>query len=128
MITGLLLALLTLLTDIFYEKGLVLIIGVVMFIIGIVWWWKKRGRYTAVGEGAVAAGRYIGGKYDWEKEKRQAKAIGRGTKRMIGMEDPRIKLGRYERKRAEYEKKMMAKRRLEDLKEQERREKEAARR
>ena len=49
LIAGLLLSLLTLFTEIFYEKGLVLIIGIVMFIIGIVWWWKKRGRYTAGG-------------------------------------------------------------------------------
>lgn len=44
LIIGLLLILLTLFTDIFYEQGLVLIIGVIMLLIGLIWWWKRRGR------------------------------------------------------------------------------------
>lgn len=50
LIIGLLLILLTLFTDIFYEQGLVLIIGVIMLLIGLIWWWKRRGRENTNGD------------------------------------------------------------------------------
>jgi len=78
---GLVLIGVTFLTEFFYEKGLVATIGLIMVLIGIIWWWKRRGRNTAAGRGAVAAGRYIGSKYDPEKQRRQTAAIKGGIKK-----------------------------------------------
>ena len=62
---GILLILMTIFTDIFYERGVTLGIGVVLLLIGGWLLMRKKGVGYA--------------HYDWEKEKRQAAAIGRGA-------------------------------------------------
>ena len=79
LIFGLLLILLTFFTDVFYEKGLVLAIGVVTFLIGLFLWGRTRRGIAAVGRGIGRGSRWIGRKYNWEREKREARAIGRGV-------------------------------------------------
>ncbi|HEA46338.1 MAG TPA: hypothetical protein ENH99_00995 [Candidatus Pacearchaeota archaeon] len=72
LIIGLLLILLTLFTDIFYEQGLVLIIGVVMLLIGLVWGWKRRGRENTnrdySGEDIRQQQKQIGKQQKWERQ------------------------------------------------------------
>jgi len=72
---GVLLILLTIFTDIFYSEGLVTAIGLVLLILA--WWLRKRSR--GGGMGMASAGEFVRDKYDWEKEKRQAKYIGGKT-------------------------------------------------
>ena len=76
---GLFIILLTIFTDIFYEKLVALTIGVVLFLIGVWLWRRGRRMMRGIGRGALRAGKWVGSKYDWEKEKKQAKAIGRGV-------------------------------------------------
>ena len=108
--------LLTAFTDIFYEKGLPLTIGIVLLVAGFLS--KRRGRRIigCVGRGALRVGRGVASRYDWEKEKRQAKAIGRGVaapfKAIRKYRDPRQKVLKYQRKREIAEGKRMAERRL----------------
>ncbi len=61
LLAGLLLIILALFTDLFYEGFWIFVLGSIMFLIGLIWWWKRKGRYTGVGRGAMTAGRYIGG-------------------------------------------------------------------
>ena len=92
---GLFILLLTIFTEIFYEKGIPLIIGIVLLVVGFLF--RRGGRRVigGVGRGALRAGRgvgkgvawggktawkgakgvgrgakWVGSKYDWEKEKR----------------------------------------------------------
>jgi len=48
MILGGVLILIALFTDLVYEKMIVLIIGVILFLIGLIWWWKSRGKSGSV--------------------------------------------------------------------------------
>jgi len=81
------------LTDIFYEGGLALIIGAILVLIGLFLWKNSRERIMG------GAG-WIRDKYDWDEEKRQARAIGRGTKRTWGWGkrqiDPNYRLQKHE--------------------------------
>ena len=91
-LTGLILILLTVFTDVFYTKGFTFILGLVLVLIS--WWLFHRRSMGAIGsglgrgalatgkflgKGALARGKKIASKYDWEKSKRQFAAIGRGT-------------------------------------------------
>ncbi|GBE19727.1 MAG TPA: hypothetical protein ENG87_01230 [Candidatus Pacearchaeota archaeon] len=99
-IFGILIGVLTVFTEFFYEKGISGLMGIIFLLIGL-WLWRRKKKiasgysYTggvkpsgsgligkglgAVAKGGYQAGKYVASKYDWEKEKRQAKAIGRGT-------------------------------------------------
>jgi hypothetical protein len=120
LISGALLLFLGIFTDFFYERFTAAIIGLVLLLIGI--------GLARVFGGAKKAGGWVKGKYNPERQRRQARAIGRGFRRITRREDPRIKLQRYEGKRAEAEKKELAERRLAELKEQERQSKGVAKR
>ena len=126
LIFGLLLTLITTFTDLIYEKGISLIVGVILFLIGLWLWRRKRRGDSGYGDGGGRFGRWAG-RYDPQRDIRQAKAIGRGiaatgrgvaatgrgvgrgvvaTGRGIGkayggikqIGDPRYKLQRYEQK------------------------------
>jgi len=60
LIFGLLMLLITIFTDLIYEKGTALIIGFVLFLIGLWLWWRKRRDSLGYGEGISATGRGIG--------------------------------------------------------------------
>jgi hypothetical protein len=113
---GLFIILLTAFTEIFYEKGLVLIIGIVLLGIGLLLGRRSRRVMGGVGRGALRAGKWVGSKYDWEKEKRQAKAIGRGVaapfKAVRKYRDPGHRLLKYHEKREAAEQKRATKRAL----------------
>lgn len=139
---GLLLILLTIFTEIFYEKGLTFLIGLILLIAGLLLWGRARRGVGTAGRGALKAGRYIGSKYDWEREKREARAIGRGV-RGVGRgarwayrkgkeyrehRDPRYRLARHQEKREIAEEKELARRRLAEERRQGEEEKSLARR
>ena len=48
MLLGLFFILITLLTDIIYEEGTVLILGIILFLIGLWLWWRKRKNRTNI--------------------------------------------------------------------------------
>ena len=109
LIFGAFIVLITIFTDLIYEKLTSLIIGVVLFLIGLWLWWRKRkgrlgygggssgwfGRYdpdkdiraakavgrgiAATGRGAWGAGKWVGSRYDPQRDIRQAKAIAKGV-------------------------------------------------
>ena len=64
MVLGILLALISIFTEIIYEKTTALIIAIVLFLIGLLL--TKAGR-----RGVIRGGKWISGKYDWKKEKSQ---------------------------------------------------------
>jgi hypothetical protein len=87
LISGAILLLLAFATDFFYEEFTAIIIGLVLILIGI-------------GIGRVFRGvRWIGGKYDWEKEKEQFTAPLRGWRRFRAWRDPRSRLARQDIRR-----------------------------
>lgn len=94
LIFGLLIILITRFTDLIYEKGIALIIGFVLFLIGLWLWWRKRRGVSGYGGGSSGwfgsspNYDYGGGKqkspgwfgrYDPDKDIRAAKAVGRGV-------------------------------------------------
>jgi hypothetical protein len=97
LIFGALLTLLTLSTNIFYEKGLVLTIGVVMFLIGVIlWWWKRRRKRGLPGIGIGST---------WGRGKRQ-------YQRAREYVDPRSRLDRAQARRQEAVEKRLAREEL----------------
>ena len=123
MVFGLFIILLTAFTDIFYEKGITLVIGLVLLVVGFLL--KRRGRRVMGGiargawGGAKGVGRgakWVASKYDWEKEKRQARGIGRGVaapfKAVRRLRDPGHRLLRYQEKREAAEQRRVTKRTL----------------
>jgi hypothetical protein len=118
MVFGLFLILLTI-TDIFYAKGLVLLIGIISLVVGLLLWRRSRNVMRGIGRGA----RRIASKYDWQKEKRQARAIGRVVaapfKAVRRHRDPRNRLLRYQGKRELAKEKSRGREELQEMKRQE---------
>jgi len=113
---GLFIILLTAFTEIFYEKGLVLIIGIVLLVVGLLLWRRSRRIIGGVGRGIGRGAKWVGSKYDWEKEKKQARAIRKGVaapfKAVRRRIDPGRRLLRYQEKREAAEQRRVTKRTL----------------
>ena len=127
MIFGLFILLLTIFTDIFYEKGITFVIGIVLLVFGLLLLRRGRRIIGGVGKGVWRTGRgigrgvkHVGSKYDWEKEKRQAKAIGKGVaapfKAARKYRDPGHRLLRYQEKREAAQQRRATKRGLAEQK------------
>jgi hypothetical protein len=66
------------LTDFFYEKSIIYVVGFLSAFLGLLIWNKSRKRFLMMGYGfgrvAKRAGGFVKSRYSWEKEKRQAKS------------------------------------------------------
>jgi hypothetical protein len=89
-VLGLFLILLTAFTDIFYEKGLVTAIGIVLLLFGLLLWRRSRKVMGSIGRGTWKVGRGIG-KAAWSPIRKRRKSIQQKQQKTQIREDIRRK-------------------------------------